>query len=77
MIICQCGIEINQYRIVGSLLTNKDHDREEILTQNSTVPLRLGSRFYALAMIICPSCGLTSFYDLSSPLISDMTETFR
>jgi hypothetical protein len=74
MIQCQCGEKITQYRLTGTILSASEADRNEFLSHGSTFPLRIGSRFYALAMIICPICGAASFHDLSSPSISDMAE---
>jgi hypothetical protein len=74
MIQCQCGEKITQYRLTGTMLSASEADRNEFLSHGNTFPLRIGSRFYALAMTICTICGAASFHDLSSPSMSDMTE---
>ena len=73
MIKCHCGAEVTQYRLTGIMVSESEMDRE-YLTKGPTIPLRVGSQFYAAAMVTCPGCGQITFYDLKAKSLSDMTE---
>lgn len=74
MIKCPCGFEIGQYRLTGIMISKSKQDREDYLTKGPTIPLRVGSDFYAAAMVVCPECGQITFHDLGAKGLSGMTE---